>query len=614
MSARTPQRRVKAVLAAAAITSGALACGFGAASCGGGQTRANVFSTTWEDDNGRSIEGVRQRLGTTRPALGVDVVVGLTGENDKLLGMPLGAGSSKWTFAHPLDARPVITGSVVVGSGGGEVFALDAKTGARLWVRPTGGLPLHGAGDDGAVTVITFAGAAGHGSTLLAVSHDGHVVRQVETERDLGAPAVLSGLAFVPWGNQFVSVLDLSNGSEAGRLLLREKTSRAFTVGAGLYFGEVGIFRFDEHIKDASRSEASHVTLPTREIPGTPKLMVPGTDALPAAASAPDKIRLYARPSGLSPEPLAVDADRVYATYFKLVMGLTSAKGSLAWVHTHGDDVIGGAAAIGAFVACDEAGRVTVLDAKNGGVVAEQDFGVKLKACVVQSDGYRARGGVDAKAEPLGVQIATALAGGDAQLYTAQRFLLRELSTLDGEQATKTLVELSGDSKTPPDLLVDVRGALSSRRNGAASMLAALAQHYDFLRDILRAPAVGPMAQALMAMNEKRAAPLLASHLLDPASTAEDCKQAASALVVLGSAAEVPALRQFFALYRASADSDEMAAAVVSAGLALLKHGGPEGRSLVDAAAKDPMTVAAAQPRLESIVAAPDAEKPAQGK
>ncbi len=578
-----------------------------ASACGGGQTRSNVFSNTWDDDNGRSIDAVRARLGAAKPAAGVDLVLGVAGNNDKLVGMLL-EGGSKWTFAHPLDARPVIAGTVVVGSGGGEVFALNASTGVRLWARPTGGLPLHGAGDDGAVTVMTFAGAAGHGSTLLAVGHDGHVVRQVETERDLGAPAVLAGMAFVPWGNQFVSVLDLSNGSEAGRVLFREKISRAWVVGGGLYFGEVGIFRFDEQIGRASRSEASHVTLPTREIPGTPKLMVPGTDALPAAASAPDKIRLYARPAGAAPAPLGVDAERFYATYFKLVMGLSSGKGSLEWVHTHKTDIIGGAAGVGSFVTCDDAGKVTVLDAKTGAVAAESDIGTPLKACVVQADGYGKTGG---KVEGgLGGQIAAALAGGDAQLYTAQRFLLRELSTLEGEQATKTLVDLAGDSRTPPDLLTDVRAALANRRNGAGYMLTALNQHYDFLKDVLRAPAVGPMAQALTAMNEKKAAPLLASHLLDPASTADDCKQAAAALILLGGPAEVPQIREFFALYRASADSEEMAAAVVSAGQALLKHGGAEGRTLVDAAAKDPMTVAVAQPRLESVVAAHDAEKP----
>ena len=42
-------------------------------------------------------------------------------------------------------------------------------------------------------------------------------------------------------------------------------------------------------------------------------------------------------------------------------------------------------------------------------------------------------------------------------------------------------------------------------------MEAALERHYDFLKDVLRSPPVGPIAQALGAMKETRAAPLLAA-------------------------------------------------------------------------------------------------------
>ena len=93
------------------------------------------------------------------------------------------------------------------------------------------------------------------------------MVRQIETEKPLGSPAVLGRLAFVPWADQYISVIDLTNGDEVARATVREQTSRAWTSGGSLWFGEVGFIRFDEHIKDASKGKATTVSLPAREAP-----------------------------------------------------------------------------------------------------------------------------------------------------------------------------------------------------------------------------------------------------------------------------------------------------------------------------------------------------------
>ncbi|MDP9150241.1 MAG: PQQ-binding-like beta-propeller repeat protein, partial [Myxococcota bacterium] len=265
------------------------------ASCGGGQTRLKVFSTDWEDDRGASIARVWDRVSGAAIPPAADVVVGIAGNADKLIGMPL-SGDAKWTFSHALDARPIVAGNVIVASGGDETFALDAKTGTALWRRPTGGMTLLGAGDDGTVTVASFRRAGATGTLLLAVTHDGQVMRQIETEKALGAPAVLGRMAFVPWAGQYVSVIDLTNGNEAARVTLREQSSRAWTQGGALWFGELGFIRFDAHIRDASRGGASMVTPPVRELPGMPKLMASGNSPVAPIANAEDKTRLYARP------------------------------------------------------------------------------------------------------------------------------------------------------------------------------------------------------------------------------------------------------------------------------------------------------------------------------
>ena len=176
--------------------------------CPGDPSHPHTFSTDWLDDQGKSIGVVQARLGAARPPAGAtaDLVVAVAGEkNDKLIGVPL-AGGAPWTFAHALDARPVIAGGVVVGSGSGEVFALDVSSGKRLWARPTGGAALLGAGDDSTITAVSLS--SGKGSTILIVGRDGSVKRQIETSQQVGVPAVVGGIVFVPWANQYVSAID----------------------------------------------------------------------------------------------------------------------------------------------------------------------------------------------------------------------------------------------------------------------------------------------------------------------------------------------------------------------------------------------------------------------
>ena len=578
------------------------------AACPGDAAHPKTFSTDWLDDSGKSIGEVQAKLRGAKLGAPADVVIALAGDRaDKLLGVPLGGGAP-WTFAHANDARPIIAGGVVVGSGNNEVFALDAATGKRLWARPTGGAALLGAGDDGTITAVSLT--TGKSSSILVIGRDGSVKRQIETEKQIGDPAVVAGIVFIPWSNQYVSAIDAATGDELGRVVIRDKVSRAMTIGGGLYFGENSYIRFDEQIRLASGGGASRITIPARELPGTPRLLVPGTEKQPAVANARDRDRLFARPSG--PDgPLAIDSGRFYASYFHLVIGFEAARGQLAWVHTHASDVIGGDAVTGGVLLCDEEGKIVVLDAKTGQVTFQAAFGEPIKACVAHADTYRslpAPGG----APSLGQQIAEAVQSREASLATAQRLLLRELGTLEDENATKTLVEIASDSRSAPVLVADARAAIATRRNGASIMLTALGRHYDFLRDILASPPVGPIAEALAAMKEAKGAPLLASHLLDPADTDDDVKRAAAALATLATKDELPTLRRFFATYRSTAETADIAEAVASAGEAILRLDPKDGRVLVDHAAKDPTTVPAARGRLEALLAAsPEAAAPA---
>jgi outer membrane protein assembly factor BamB len=594
----------------AAVT---VALGIASASCASDVSHPGTFSTNWLDDQGKSIGEVQARLKNAPPGASADLVVAVAGaKNDKLIGVPLSAGSAgggNWTFQHALDARPIIAGGVVVGSGNGEVFALDGATGKRLWARPTGGVALLGAGDDGTITAVTLS--RGTGSTILVVGRDGSVKRQIETDKAVGDPAVVAGVILVPWSNQYVSAIDAATGEELGRVVLRDKVSRADKIGGAVYFGEVSYVRFDDKIKMASQGGANRIGIPARELPGTPRLFVPGTEKQPAVANARDRDRLFARPS--APEgPLGIDSSRFYATYFRLVLGFEASRGQLAWVHTHASDVIGGDAVQSGVLLCDEEGKIVVLDARTGQVSWSGSFGEPIKSCVAHADTYKAPPGPGG-APPLAQQIAEAVSNREASLATAQRLLLRELGTLEDESATKTLIDIASDPRAAPVLVTDARAAIATRRNGASYMLSSLGRHYDFLRDVLASPPVGPIADALAAMKETKGAPLLASHLLDPADNDDDIRRAGAALATLATKDDLPTLRHFFAMYRGTAETDEVGLAVATVGEAILRLDPKDGRALIDHAAKDPTTVAIARTRLEALLtASPD--KPASDK
>ncbi|MDB4940756.1 MAG: hypothetical protein JWP97_290 [Labilithrix sp.] len=592
--------------AGALLASSLLATG-----CGSDPSRLKAFSTDWLDDRGRSISDVQAKLRGAKLGGTSDVVVAVAGDrNDRLVGLPL-TGGLPWTFPHAIDARPVVAGAVVVGSGSGEIFALEAMTGKRLWSRPTGGAALLGAGDDGTITAVSLTN--GSTSTVLVVGRDGGVKRQIETDKPLGEAAVVAGILFVPWSNQYVSAIDAYSGDEIGRVVLREKISRAFTIGGGLYFGEAAYIRFDDKIGLASGGGASRIAIPPRELPGTPRLLVPGTEKQPAVANAHDRDRLFARPS--APEgPPAIDSSRFYASYFRLVLGFEASKGQLGWVHTHPTDVIGGEAVRGGVLLCDEDGKVVVLDAKNGQQSWAGSFNTPIKSCVVHADTYAAS--ATAGGPSLGAQITEAVTTHEATLATAQRLLLHELAALDDETATKTLVDIASDPRAAPVLVQDARAAIATRKNGASHLLAALGRHYDYLHDVLVSPPVGPIADALGTMKSSpdvtgKAPALLAAHLLDPADNDEDVRHAAAALAVLATKEELPTLRRFFAMYRGTAETEDVSLAVGSAGEALLRLDPKEGRTLVEGAVKDPSTASAVRTRLEAVLAAAPAPPPA---
>jgi outer membrane protein assembly factor BamB len=556
------------------------------------------FNSDWLDDRGNSIAEVERGLRATPAPPNTNVVVGVT--DKALVGMPLDGGRS-WTHAATPDTLPAVAGNLVVYSAGGKITALDATTGAPRWSVDADGYVLRGAGDDGEHTVLSLGRTGGRReSALLSVSRSGSVRARVATASELGRPAARGGVGFVPWAGQYVSAIDLESGREVGRLLSRELTSHALSVGSELFFGEKGISHFDQDIRYASTKQNARSALPERVLPGKPRWLQPGGELPLIDTGARARIRIYATPQWEAGETRFASG-RFASTYFRTVMVFDALDAKLSWVRAVPNDVIGGGAAQSGFVFCLADGRALRFGAA-GGDAGALNLGGPLRGCVVDADTLVLPAGDPIG--PLEKQLAAALKELDPEMAAAQSFLVTELGRIDRPDVAKTLIDLTTRPRVPPVVRARARELLSQRRTGAEFMLEALEKQYDFLSGTLPPP-VGPLAVALAAMKETRAAPLLARHLNDPATESADVEKAARALADLATPSELPNLKTFFALYRATADEPALVNAVSSVALALLRVGGEEGRTIVERAARDPLTRPDVTRTLTPLVAAP---------
>jgi len=633
MSGRVGKKRAGAAVALCAL---AAALGFVSGGCAGSPaTKLPRFSTEWVDDGGESMNRVFSRIRSSlqraslqpSPALAVGVVrrSGGPGTNtiesshgDRLVAHVLGS-AVRWSFDHRIDSRPVIAQGVVVAFGAGELVALEGVSGRVLWRTPASASGLLGASDDGATTAVTLAQS--QGSRLVVINRAGEITRDIYTQQRFGEPASVGGVVFVPWGRQYVSALSISSGDELGRVTLGDVVSKSVRAQGSFYFGEIALVRLDEHFALASQKQASRYALTTPEaLPGAPRLFASALDPQPVEASAFDRVRLFALPESRArvDGTLYSDADRYFASYFRLLFGFDASAGRLTWVRrlpsADGSNpppqVVGGSAARGGLVACGEGGEVVAFEAIRGDVVYTGSLGQPVRSCVVSVGDWTVPASSASSAstsEGLVDQIREAVTDSDASLMTAQRWLVRQLATDDDDASTRVLIELATTSRTGALLLVgDATEALATRRSGEAAMLDALQTPWRrnenasvSATDVAPLP-LGALADALASMHSANAAPLLTRHLMHFATSGGDLRRVAAALRHLATPAQYADLRLFFAMYRGTAESDDVARAVAYVGKALVRLEPVAGRDIVARAASDSMT----EPRVREALRA----------
>ncbi len=558
------------------------------AGCGSAAT----LSPTFPDNRAEDLAAVIARVRGAE-ATGTPLAVGLTA--DTIYAWDLAAGRQLW--AQPVhDARtaPYVAGELVVIAEGGRIVARRASDGQVAFAIPDENLQLVGAAGDGrdAALVLSTGGGVGARSRVLLV-RGGSIDSQIVMESPAGAPDVRAGLAFVPWGNQNVSVLEVEGGAEIARLrFLDGVIGHARVSGRGVFFGQAGVGRLAE-----DPSAAGWYAPDVSELPGRPALWRNAYDPPPGPSSASHRIRLVWHPAE-GEGPVRMSGDTLYLTFYRLVFALAQEGLGARWVYEHPVDVVGAAATPDGVVLADAEGGLVLVGA-DGRTRWAAETGVRPSVVTLRVGRFAPSGELGPELPPLADQLLSAAQNTDARLVPGREFAVRLLAAQPDEGVTEHLIVLCDATGLPGELRQAACNALGGRELGADAVLTALGRRASYLTGT-RPPPVGALATAAARLNERRAVPLLIAHLRDPHTRLEALPGLCAALARLGDHAAAEPLQDFLWLYHADGDNEALAAALGAAAQALVALSGPVGREEVQHIADAPFT----QPRVRAALLA----------
>lgn len=582
--------------------------------CGGAQGFQKGFDTGWAS-GGRSEAAVLERLQKAPAPAVLPAAVGVTGRG--LVGRSLPDGK-RWEYTGEVDTLPVLSGGAVAISGGGVVTLIDVKSGEVIWNDvPSGGRLLESMAYDGQRALLVLADPDDSRPDLLlsvlakskgpnatgatpggTATHTGEIEkeRRVTSEAAIGRPAALPGLALVPWNAEYLTALDLGSGEPIGVLRVPNAATAVQASARGFLLLGRGAVAVDEHLLDDKPPKP--LTLPRRKLPGNPAWPGDGAQTQPARSQG---VAVLARPERRGSK-LELAGGAYASAFHRVVLGFDAKKGNLRWATYFLRDIMGGSATDQSATLCLEDGSIWRLSWKDGARAPSGGLEARLRACVVEADPRPVTATV---AEPLVSQIATTLINTGPDMAPVHGLLLDELSKNPSGEVTGILLDIAQSPSASADLADRAAKRIGQRRKGTGPLIAALEASPDG-ESAKRPPPLSPIANALSAMNAKKAAGPLAAHLLDPRASVNDQLAIARALYKLADENQTKALGDYFSLYRAAASEPELAEAVLSVAETLWRVGGREGRSWVTNAARDPMTHPTVRAGLERLLARVD--------
>jgi outer membrane protein assembly factor BamB len=507
----------------------------------------------------------------------------------KLVGFDLADGKVAWQQSADVRSRVIVgTGAIAHRQGEHDLVVRAAADGT---VRATVTLPADetfvGATLDGDRLVYVTA-TADKRSAITALDGAGKTMWRRETMSAIGSPAARGGLVAVPFAHQNLSLLDGASGKELARVRATdEEIAYARALPEGIYYGGAhGIYRLDDKSVAGSRAGSSYAEakLPGEQV--RTAYHFDGYEPAQAAIGAFDRNRLLWRGRDAG---AGFRDDLAVLHSFRFFFAFDADKGKLRWVYAHPrTDVVASEDAGTAIVFASADGDVGLIDPASGAVRVLQKTGLRLQGASFDADGVTVG---TTTTPPTEEDVARTLEqivwDHDARFGPVKVFAVDALGAVPGVAVSRALLKIVRSSTGPgpkdvPAMAQQHAGeALVARKDRAAvpDMLAALAEHYDFLDD-KQPRGIDVLARALSLLEVKEAAPLLAAHLADHETPERALKDVVQALAHLGGADAEHALREFLLEYHADPAFLTDPAPLYAAGEALIA-GGVEARRAV---------------------------------
>jgi outer membrane protein assembly factor BamB len=547
-----------------------------------------AFDARFPDNDAASLGRVRAQLARApqQPAAassGALVLATTHGAEPELIAYDLGGQRARWRVPFRAASRPELLGDVALSASGERLFGFDAATGRSRFRAELSHCAYLGAARDRQRIFFSCQHAGrtsleARGRLTALDARSGGVLWQREASGTLGRPAALSGLVFVPWQRQSLSVLDADSGRELARLRTTDDVIEWVVAdGRGVLYGQKTLHRLDG--RGAERGQS---LVAVEALPGRPPLLPSAFEPQPGARSARGRVALYFEPEATA-EGLRVAHGRFYAVFYRYVFAY-DASGRLLWARALTHDVIAGRALPSGLAVVTERGQVLLLPGENGEPLPQADLGVQLASARIAAPDLPARaaragdtalrGG--APPPPLRRSLTEIALDTDTRLVPARAYAIAQLAALHEPDVTRDLLDVYAQTATAPELKRAVADALRARRTGLEHLVDALLARYDFIEQTRPAP-LAVIVPALVEARETRAVPHLVKRMFDHETPIAQLPTVVAAVAELGGENALEPLLSFLRLYRADSSFAQQPEALIEAARGVLRHGGESG-------------------------------------
>ena len=554
--------------------------------CAGGATRV-PFQVGGQDNQTVALEQIRARLAGAGNDGGAGHAVSISAAPHTLEAHDLGSGKTLWATPVTPSSRPLIAGRLVALHQTGEVVVRRLSDGATVHRIPDRGMFLAGAAGQGEVSAIVLSSGGSHRArSRLVILRGDAVVQDSQPVAALGLPAVADRMIFVPWNNQYLSVLS-AQGKEIARIRIKgDVIGEAVVRDGALFFGNRGLSVLSGGAPLPTTDSAEPWVPGLGRLPGNPPFLRRATKRPPPFDSSANGVGLVWRPTLLQGRPALTD-DQATAVFYRHLIALRPSSGAPIWAYTHASDLVGAHAVKGGIWIADRRGTVSFV--ANGGQASPR-LTMKSKPVAVSFATDAAPAAISKAPE---VDVVTQLSGlastRDTRLLPSARLAARLLTVVPDARATGALIDLCHNSALPPQVRAQGCEGIAERRNGSQAIQAALERSANFLKDHAPPP-VTSLSRAAAGMELRAALPALLNLLQDPATADLHLPALLASLAKLGDTGTAPPVDAFVRRYHAEGGGAELIAALVQATNVVAALDPDRGASLRAMLESDPMT------------------------